>query len=95
MPYYEVELEDGMRLQVSKSSFNGHEWMEYCGILIQAVQEAQHATPDTDYATVLATVKSNQTPTTMHEQRCLNRWQLQIAKRLQTEVERLREATHQ
>ena len=80
MPYYKVKLKESMRLQVSKSSFNGHEWTEYHGILIQATQEAQCATPDADYAMVLATVKSNQKPTTMHEQHCLNWWQLQIAK---------------
>ena len=57
MPYYEVELEDGMRLQVS--SLNGRKWTEYREILIRAAREAQRATPASDYATVLATVKSN------------------------------------
>ena len=73
MSYYEVELEDGTRLQVSESSFNGHEWTKYRGILIQAAREAQRATPDADYATVLAIVKTNQTPTTMYRRRCLAR----------------------
>ena len=80
-----------MRLQVS--SLNGHEWTEYRGILIQAAREAQRATPDADYATVLATVKSNQQPTTMSVRRGLALWLLQVAKRLQTEVKRLGEAT--
>ena len=95
MPYYEVELEDGMRLQVSESSLNGCEWTDYREILIRAAREAQRATPDADYATVLAMVKSNQQPTTMYGRRCLARWQLQVGKRLQMEVEQLGEATSQ
>ena len=78
MPYYEVELEDGMRLQVS--SLNGRKWSDYHGILIQATWEAQRATPDADYATVLAIMKTNQMPTTIHEQCCLTRWRLQVTK---------------
>ena len=80
-----------MRLQAS--SLNGREWTEYREILIRAAREAQRATPTSDYATVLATVKPNQTPTTIHEKRCLTRWQSQAAKRLQMEVKQCGEAT--
>ena len=78
MPYYEVELEDGMKIQVS--SLNGHDLLVYCEKLAQAVWEAQHATPEADSATVLAVVKSNQWPSTLCERQCLTRWQLCMAK---------------
>ena len=81
MPYYEVELEDSMRIQVS--SLNGHEWSEYRKNLLSAVWEAKRATPDSDYATVLAIIKSNRIPTKPHEKLSLTRWRLQVAKQLQ------------
>ena len=81
MPYYEVQLEDGMRIQVT--SLNGHKWSEYRENLLSAVREAKRVTPDSDYATVLAIIKSNQIPTKLHEKLSLTRWRLQVAKQLQ------------
>jgi hypothetical protein len=80
MPY-EVELENGMKVQVS--SLNGHDWSDYREKLTQAVREARSATPASDYATVLAVIKSNQWPSNLHEQQCLTRWQLSMARHIQ------------
>ena len=80
MPY-EVELEDGMKIQVL--SLNGHDWSGYCKKLAQAAWEAQCATPEADYATVLAVIKSNQWPSTLRERQCLTQWQLCMAKCIQ------------
>ena len=86
MPH-EVELEDGMKIQVS--SLNGHDWSGYHEKLAQAAREAQCATLEADYTTVLAVIKSNQWPSTLCEWQCLTQWQLCMAKCIQA----LREAT--
>ena len=86
MPY-EVQLEDGMKIQVT--SLNGHDWLDYCEKIIHAVQEVRSTTPTSIYATVLAVIKSNQQPTRIYELQCLTRWQLCMGQRLQA----LREAT--
>ena len=80
MPY-EVELEDGMKIQVL--SLNGHDWSVYHEKLVQAVWEAQRTTLKADYAIVLAVVKSNQWPSNIREQQCLTQWQLCMAKHIQ------------
>jgi hypothetical protein len=80
MPY-EVELEDGMKVQVS--SLNGHDWSDYREKLTQAAREARSATPASNYATVLAVIKSNQWPSNLREQQCLTRWQLSMARHIQ------------
>ena len=80
MPY-EVELEHGMKIQVS--SLNGHDWSVYHEKLVQAVREAQCTTSKVDYATVLAVIKSNQWPSNICEWQCLTRWQLCMAKHIQ------------
>ena len=53
MPY-EVELEDGMKVQVS--SLNGFNWLDYREKIIRAAREAQRATPELHYAIVLAII---------------------------------------
>ena len=78
---YEVEPEDGMKIQVS--SLNGHDWLVYHEKLVQAVWEAQRATLKADYTIVLAVIKSNQWPSNICEQQCLTRWQLCMAKHIQ------------
>lgn len=51
MPY-EVECEDGMKIQVS--SLNRlHDWPDYCEKFTQAARKARRATPEHDYAIVL------------------------------------------
>ena len=80
MPY-EVELEDGMKIQIL--SLNRHDWSDYREKILSAAREAKHTTPEADYATVLAVVKSNQWPSTLHERQCLTRWQLCMAKCIQ------------
>ena len=84
MPY-EVQLEDGMRIQVS--SLNGHDWSDYHEKLLSAAREARRATLESDYATVLAIIKSGQRPKDIYKQQCLTRWQLQMAKQVQRVVE--------
>ncbi|KAF8131681.1 hypothetical protein EV363DRAFT_1296447 [Boletus edulis] len=79
MPY-EVQLEDGMKIQVS--SLNGHNWSHYREKLIHAAREARRATPEHDYTTVLTLVRTNQRPKTIYEQRCKLRWQLQVGEHL-------------
>ena len=80
MPY-EVQLEDGMKIQVT--SLNGHDWSDYREKIIHAAREARSATPASVYATVLAVIKSNQWPTSIYERQCLTRWQLCMGQRLQ------------
>ena len=80
MPY-KVELEDGMKVQVS--SLNGFNWLDYREKIIRAAQEAQRATLELDYATVLAIIKANQIPNDANKRHCLTRWQSQMAKQLQ------------
>ena len=83
MPY-EVQLEDGMRIQVS--SLNGHDWLDYHKKIIRATWEAQRATPELNYAIVLAIMKANQIPNDANKRHCLTCWQLQMAKQLQRVV---------
>ena len=80
MPY-EVQLEDGMRIQVS--SLNGHDWLDYHKKIIRATWEVQRATPELNYTIVLAIMKANQIPNDANKQHCLTCWQLQMAKQLQ------------
>ena len=82
-----MELEDGMKIQIT--SLDGHDWSDFRKILIQAAREAQRATPETDYATVLAVIKSNKWPENPRERHCLKQWQSQMARRIQV----LKEAT--
>ena len=89
MPY-EVQLEDGMKIQVL--SLNGHDWSDYREKIIRAAREARSATPALVYATVLAIIKSNQWPTTIYERQCLTRWQLCMGQRLQALGEATSEA---
>ncbi|KAH0835722.1 OPT oligopeptide transporter [Lanmaoa asiatica] len=87
MPY-EVELDDDMKIRVT--SLNGHDWSKYCTKIISAAWEAQRATMETDYAIVLAIIKSNQVPSSNepYKRQCLTRWQIKMAKRLQIDVEK-------
>ena len=89
MPY-EVQLEDGMKIQVT--SLNGHDWLDYQEKIIYAAREARSATPASVYATVLAIIKSNQWPTSIYERQCLTRWQLCMGQRLQALGEATSEA---
>jgi hypothetical protein len=89
MPY-EVQLEDGMRTQVS--SLNGHNWSDYCEKITQAAREARSATPASDYATVLAVIKSNKWPENPRERHCLKSWQLLVSRRIKALVEATSEA---
>ena len=76
-----------MKIQIT--SLDGHDWSDFRKILIQAAREAQRATPETDYATVLAVIKSNKWPENPRERHCLKQWQSQMARRIQV----LKEAT--
>ena len=69
MPYYEVQLKDGMRIQVM--SLNGHDWSDYCEKLLSVVWETRCATLESGYATVPAIIKSNQRPNDIYKQQCL------------------------
>ena len=89
MPY-EVQLEDGMKIQVT--SLNGHNWSDYREKIIHTAWEARSATPTSVYATVLTVVKSYQWPSSIDKQQCLTRWQLCMGNRLQVLGEATSEA---
>ena len=74
-----------MKIQVS--SLNGHDWSNYREKLLCAAREAKRATSESDYAMVLAIVKSNQRPNDMYKRNCLTQWQFQVGKQLQKAVE--------
>ena len=80
MPY-EVQLEDGMRVQVS--SLNGQDWSDYREKLLGAARAARRLTPESDYTTVLAIIKADQWPSDTRARHCLKRWQSCLSKQLE------------
>ncbi|KAI9570019.1 hypothetical protein HD554DRAFT_2037697 [Boletus coccyginus] len=68
---YEVELEDGLRVQVLSS--NGHDWSDYHEI-------------SSDYAIILAAIKSNQMPKGIREQFLLTRWRNSLMEQITWEI---------